>query len=136
MSETLKDRAILKMMGEMTETHSAYEDVVHNWLCDQEDDPLFAGVLTEGKTIKQAWAYCYQEASKVKQGNVAMISDDTVFQWVRDYFLKQEEPIQPTTPPNPNKVTSQPMPNVTATVSAQSTAERGEEEQLSLFDML
>lgn len=85
-----KEKALEKMLEEMQEKHSDAEDSIHNWLCDQNDEKLFDGILQESKSIKQAMFYCIEQAKKIKEGNVAMVVDDTVFEWVRDYFLGNE----------------------------------------------
>lgn len=44
----LKEKALAKMLEEMNKEHSPSEDHVHNWLCEQEDDELFQGILKDG----------------------------------------------------------------------------------------
>lgn len=85
MSE-IKKRALAKMNEEMSQKHSPAVDVIHNWLCDQTDDGLFENICQDGKTIKAAFEYCVNNASKNKENNCAMIADSVVFGWVVDYF--------------------------------------------------
>lgn len=85
MSE-IKQRALAKMNEEMSQKHSPAVDVIHNWLCDQTDDGLFENICQDGKTIKAAFEYCVNNASKNKENNCAMIADSVVFGWVVDYF--------------------------------------------------
>lgn len=85
MSE-IKDKALAKMNEEMSEGHSRSIDVIHNWLCDQEDDELFENICQEGKTISDAYRYCHNKSSEYRDGDCAMVSDDIVFGWVVDYF--------------------------------------------------
>ena len=87
-----KDKALDKMLDEMNKKHSGAEDVIHNWLCDQESEDLFEGILNKDKSIKGALKYCTDQASKQKEGNVAMISDQTVFGWVYKYFTSKKLP--------------------------------------------
>ncbi len=58
----LKQQALDKMLKEMEQEHSLSEDRIHNWLCEQEDDDLFQGVLKEGYTIKAALKYVSNKA--------------------------------------------------------------------------
>ena len=85
MSE-IKDKALAKMNEEMSEGHSRSIDAIHNWLCDQDDDELFEKVCQDGKSINSAYMYCHNKAADYREGNCAMVSDDTVFGWVVDYF--------------------------------------------------
>lgn len=85
MSE-IKKRALAKMNEEMSQKHSPAVDVIHNWLCDQTNDGLFENICQDGKTIKAAFEYCVNNASKNKENNCAMIADSVVFGWVVDYF--------------------------------------------------
>ena len=85
MSE-IKQRALAKMNEEMSQKHSPAVDVIHNWLCVQTDDGLFENICQDGKTIKAAFEYCVNNASKNKENNCAMIADSVVFGWVVDYF--------------------------------------------------
>ena len=88
----LKEKALEKMLDEMNKKHSDIEDSIHNWLCDQTDDELFQGILKDGRTIKGAVQYCISQASKIKMGNGAMVSDDTAFRWVYTYFTDEKAP--------------------------------------------
>ena len=87
---SLKDKAYEKMLKEMNEEHTPTEDVIHNWLCMQEDEKLFEGILKEDRTIKGAVEFCASNASKVKVGNCAVITDGTVFDWVCQYFTNEK----------------------------------------------
>lgn len=90
MEESLKSQALEKMLQEMTKDHTAVEDVIHNWLCDQEDEALFAGVLKVGRTIKGAVKHMANLARKQVTGNMAVVDDATAFGWVRDYFTGED----------------------------------------------
>lgn len=93
MSE-IKKRALTKMNEEMSQKHSPAVDVIHNWLCDQTDDGLFENICQDGKTIKAAFEYCVNNASKNKENNCAMIADSVVFGWVVDYFKSELKEIK------------------------------------------
>lgn len=82
----LKILASEKMLLEMNKKHTEVEDIIHNWICDQEDDLLFEGVLKEDRSIKGAVSYCMSQASRRKTGQMAMADSDTVFRWVKKYF--------------------------------------------------
>lgn len=85
MSE-IKQKAIAKMNNEMSKKHSPAVDVIHDFLCDQNDDELFENICKDGKSIADAYAFCINKASKQRDGKCAMISDSVVFGWVVDYF--------------------------------------------------
>ena len=65
MNQENKELALSKMLEEMNEKHSASEDKIHNWLCDQDDNEvLMQNILKEGKTIKGALDYAKAKARK------------------------------------------------------------------------
>lgn len=86
--------AVSHFDDEMVEAHTPTEDAIHNWIVDhQEDDELISGILTHlDRTIKNAMRYCIRKASKsdYKNGQGAMVDDDTVFSWVKEYFTAEE----------------------------------------------
>lgn len=102
-----KNQALDKMLDEMKKKHSDTEDAIHSWLCNQEEEQLFQGVLKKGRTIKGAVSYCLSKAQKQAGTNhAAMISDATVFSWVREYFLLEkieEHSVQGTVKPSKRK---------------------------------
>lgn len=134
----LKEKALEKMLVEMAEKHTDAEDSIHNWLCDQENEKLFEGILEEGRTIRGAMQHCMSQASKQRVGNTAMIGDQTVYGWVLQYFTDDS------VPKNQNNVqasvkTSEPTekkkPKPKKQEKAKVTAiEEGE--QLSLLDFI
>lgn len=87
---SLRDKTHEKMLKEMNEEHTQSEDMIHNWLCNQDDEKLFKGILKEDRSIKGALKFCISNASKVREGNGAMIPDETVFGWVFQYFIKEK----------------------------------------------
>ena len=86
--------AVSHFDDEMAEAHTPTEDAIHNWIVDhQEDDELIAGILKHlDRTIKDAMAYCIRKASKsdYREGQGALVDDDTVFSWVKEYFISDE----------------------------------------------
>ena len=86
--------AVSHFDDEMAEAHTPTEDAIHNWIVDnQEDDELIAGILTHlDRTIKDAMGYCIRKASKsdYRNGQGAMVDDDTVFSWVKEYFTAEK----------------------------------------------
>lgn len=130
----IKKQALEKMLKELNEEHSATEDVIHNWLCDQDDSQLFTGILKKDRTIGGSIAYCASQARKTTHtGNTAMIDDQKVFGWVREYFIKDKIEIGPAdakvTITAAEKPKKQPKPK-------KRREEKEGEEQLSLFDFL
>lgn len=85
-----KMNALNKMLVEMNKTHSSTEDSIHNWLCKQEDESLFTGILKEDKTINGAMLYCMKKASNLQVNNAAMVDDQTVYDWVKEYFTLEK----------------------------------------------
>lgn len=140
-----KMNALNKMLVEMNKAHSTAEDSIHNWLCKQEDESLMIGILKEDRTIKGALEYCTNKASKLQKSNVAVVDDETVFNWVKEYFNLEFLPIEfkfPTVKKkNPETKKSKPTISKPKEVKSKSkgkvsdfTPMKGE--QLSLLDML
>lgn len=95
--EELLSNVHQKMNQEMSETHSSFEDAIHNWLTDQsENQSLMEAILVDGKSIKDAAAYATNQARKNAVNGVAAITDAQVYQWVVDYYLGQETKITKT----------------------------------------
>ncbi|MCI3027715.1 PcfK-like family protein [Desemzia sp. C1] len=131
----VKQKALEKMLDEMNGEHTGAEDTVHNWLCDQNDEKLFEGILKKGRSIKGAMKYCISEASKQKSGNAAMVDDKRVFSWVREYFTAEKEPeIVADVAAEVTTSASKPVRKVKKKAKAKNTISEGE--QLSLLDML
>ncbi|MGB7595032.1 MAG: Cas9 inhibitor AcrIIA9 family protein [Erysipelotrichaceae bacterium] len=82
-SSTLIEQAHAKMLEEMNNPHSMAEDHIHNWLCNQTDKDLLAGILKAGKSIKNALNTLMSYAKKQR---LQVISDDEGFQIIADYF--------------------------------------------------
>lgn len=135
-----KMNALNKMLVEMNKTHSSTEDSIHNWLCNQEDESLFTGILKEDKTINGAMLYCMKKASSLKVNNTAMVDDQTVYDWVKEYFTleKVDDKKIPVQAKVTHVKTAEAKSNVVVSEgkvkSSEFTPMKGE--QLSLLDML
>ena len=123
--------ALEKMMAEMSKAHSSAEDALHNWLCEQtEDTELMKAILKDGKSIAGAFAYCTQKAKEVAKGcQAAMIDDDTVYSWTKEYFLRDDIKNLPPVAKAVAKTKAK------ATKPKKSIKKGGEEAQLSLFEL-
>ncbi|MCJ0567129.1 PcfK-like family protein [Enterococcus cecorum] len=129
----IKERALTKMLEEMNQSHTHAEDAIHNWLCEQNDDELFAGIMKEDKSIKSAMKYCISQAREESSGNSAMVEDDTVFGWVRDYFINDDIKV------NNNvsaKVITGSKPKKKKTETKKKVEKKEELEQMNLFDFM
>lgn len=131
----IKKMALEKMLKEMQDKHSGAEDAIHNWLCDQGDEKLLRGILNQERTIKGAMQYCISQAEKIKSGNAAMVDDQTVFSWVRRYFVSDQIKVENV----PAVVTTSTKPAAKTKNENRSrvtSAKPKEQEQLSLLDFL
>lgn len=131
--------ALEKMLAEMNDNNSQSVERIHQWLCKQTNQDLFKGILTDGKTMNGALTYCSQKAQELaKNDRFAMVEDDTVYQWVSDYFIHYDLP-KPT-PQKKGKTQSatktKPKPVNMVTKKTSHPLERekgGSEQQLDLF---
>lgn len=124
-----------KMMKEMSEEHTPTEDIIHNWLCEQEDDEdLLIGILKNDRTIKGALAYITAKAKKLysSQGSVAAIDSYTVFPWVREYFVSNE--IELPSKAVATVAASAGVPSLTS--KEKQVAKSEEDDQMNIFDFL
>lgn len=115
------------MLEEMNQNHTHAEDSIHNWLCEQNDDELFKGILKEGKSIRLSMKYCMGQATKQMVNNCAMIDNQTVFEWVKEYFIRDDIKVD-------NNISAK-----VTTTSRPKTNKKSiskEHEQLDLFDFL
>lgn len=143
MSTDLKQQALAKMLVEMNQEHSPSEDCVHNWICEQEDEELFLGVLKDGHTIKASMKYAMDKAREFAQNGVACIDDQTVFGWIREYFLsnRKTEPVKKTNPKPAKTATAKARqgiwPGDDVKPKEPKKAKKGVvENQMSIFDFL
>lgn len=83
----IKEKALAKMLEELNKPHDIAMDRIHNWICDQEDEDLFQGILKDGYSIKCSLDYAKNKARKFAENGVACIDDETVYGWVKEYFL-------------------------------------------------
>ena len=82
------DRAIDKIRDEMAKDGGRYAQVVGDYLTGYlRGHPAAAGkILEKGKTIAGSLEAMREEASKVKQGSVAVLDDETAFGVVLRYY--------------------------------------------------
>ena len=135
----IKDKALSKMLVEMANEHTSTEDKIHNWLCDQNDDELFAGVFDTKKSIGQAVEFCGSKARELAMRGVAMVDVDTVYGWVRYYFvtpdIKFDKPNLSNVATNTATEKTKPKPKPKAKKKA-SKIEMPKGEQLDLLSFL
>nr|DAP17298.1 MAG TPA: PcfK-like protein [Caudoviricetes sp.] len=87
----IKEKALAKLLEELNQPHDLALDRIHNWICDQEDEELFQGILKERYSLKCALKYAKEKARKFAENGVACIDDETVFGWIRDYFISNSK---------------------------------------------
>ncbi|WPH48384.1 Cas9 inhibitor AcrIIA9 family protein (plasmid) [Enterococcus faecalis] len=90
---TAQEQALEKMLKELETEHDDTIEYIHNWLCKQNDEPLFQGILKEDRTIKGAITYCMGKAQEqAKDQSSTMVADEVVFRWVKEFFLLEKLP--------------------------------------------
>lgn len=87
----IKEKALAKLLEELNQPHDAALDRVHNWICNQEDNELFEGILKERYSLKCALSFAKEKARKFAENGVACIDDATVFRWIREYFISNSK---------------------------------------------
>ena len=67
----IKEKALAKLLEELNKPHDLSLDRIHNWICDQEDEELFQGILKERYSLKCALKYdCHFESIVVEKNSV------------------------------------------------------------------
>ena len=87
----IKEKALAKLLEELNQPHDNSLDRIHNWICDQEDEELFKGILKERYSLKCALSHAKEKARKFAENGVACIDDATVFRWIREYFISNSQ---------------------------------------------
>ena len=136
MSE-IKQKAIAKMNNEMSKKHSPAVDVIHNFLCDQNDDELFENICKDGKSIADAYAFCINKASEQRDDNCAMISDSVVFGWVVDYFNSELKAVKSKATANvsTNNESQYANKKETSKIDVKPSQKKADFERINLFEL-
>ena len=82
----VKLQALEVMNKELSKKHGPGKDMVHNALCDLDDDELFEGIVKPGKSISDALQYAASKAKDFAESGVAGVDDDFVINYVIEYF--------------------------------------------------
>ncbi len=88
--ETIKEKALSKMLQEMQNNKSRAIDKIHTWICNQDDQKLFEGILKDGKTLENAFKYAAKKAMVQQISGVAAVDDEEVYEWIVEYFKSTE----------------------------------------------
>ncbi|HAP4010601.1 TPA: hypothetical protein IUV54_002823 [Enterococcus faecalis] len=90
---TAQEQALEKMLKELETEHDDTVEYIHNWLCKQNDESLFQGILKEDRTIKGAVNYCMGKAKEQAENQTsAMVPDEVAFDWIKEYFILEKLP--------------------------------------------
>ena len=109
---------------------SPFESIIRRYLeMLAEQDKLFAETFKKpNKSVAECCKYIKQEAQKLKDGNVAIVEDATVYGWAVHYY--DEDDIKVESTPAAKVVASAPKPAKPA------EPKKPEARQLSIFDFL
>ena len=90
---TAQEQALEKMLKELETEHDNTVEYIYNWLCKQNDESLFQGILKEDRTIKGAVTYCMGKAKEQAENQTsAMVPDEVAFRWIKEYFMLEKLP--------------------------------------------
>lgn len=88
-ADDIKDLAIRKLEDELKNaSDKPFAEAVIGHLIERcgEDRGLCEDVLQENKTWKKCSEYIYKQARGQAKGTMAVVKDDTVYEWAEDYF--------------------------------------------------
>lgn len=82
------NQAIEKIKAEMEENKNPYTEIIGNYVIQQiQVNPQVAeAIINEEKTLAESLEQMRKEALKVKQGDIAILTDEQAFKIIRDYF--------------------------------------------------
>lgn len=124
-------------MAEKTEKkESAFEGIIRKYLeMLAGQDPLFAETFKKpNKSIEECCRYIKQEAQKVKDGNVAIVEDATVYGWATHYY--DEDDIKVESAPKAKVSTPASTPTTKPAPKPSEPRKPQVGDQLSIFDFL
>ena len=58
-----------------------------------DDELLASGLESADKSIQECFKYVYEQARKIKDGNVAMVEDTKVYGWAVHYYIEPKDVI-------------------------------------------
>lgn len=135
---TNKETALKKIAVELGKDPDSTERLIFGWLKRQNDDFLFTGALKGDRTLKQSVTFAQGKAQKLaRQGNVAVVDDETVFSWIYEYFTadKVDVPKVNGTVGTSKKKTAKKTKESISSITKKEDFEtvKGGDEQVSLF---
>lgn len=86
MISAIKEQALEVMNKELSKKHGQGEDMIHNMICDMDDDELFEAIVKPGKSIGDALQYVASKAKEFENNGVAGVNDDFVINYAIEYF--------------------------------------------------
>lgn len=120
------------------EAKTKNEQLLLDYLNQNASAALIEKINTGKKTLAQCWSYIVSEASKLKNGNCAVIDDTTVFGWAIHFFeedsIEAKEHYATSGVSTKTSKTDKPKPKEDKKPS-KAKPEPPQSEQLSLFDM-
>lgn len=112
----VREQALEIMNQELSKPHGQGEDMIHNMLCDMDDEELFEGIIKPGKSIADALQYAASKAKEFASRGVAGVTDDFVINYAIEYFKSDKTAVpviasvganQVSKPIEPRRVVSQ-----------------------------
>lgn len=89
-----REKLLWEFLDMEKEEDAAYGMIVKHLFC-YEDYSLHERISLEQKSLKECMEYLFGQAWKrANQGRCSCASEEEVFGWARDYFLKEEIPEQ------------------------------------------
>ncbi|OFI48852.1 hypothetical protein BG261_05540 [Floricoccus tropicus] len=136
-----KDKALAKMLEEITDKTTPQIHRIHNWICYQEDEELFNGILKKGKTLNEAYEFITSKARELAVNGSIFIEDDDVFSWVKEYYASDKIVVDMPVKKIPTPKKSEPLPDEILKVvnhKPKPTKKKSKEEsgQMTIFDFL
>lgn len=130
------EKQIIMANKNIEKKESAFEGIIRRYLeLAAEQDALFAASFAKpNKSISECCKYIKQEAQKMKDGNVAIIEDSTVYGWAKHYY--DEDDIKIEIAPPVKVASSRPTPTTTVKTVPTEPAKPKAGDQLSLFDFI
>lgn len=86
MSE-LTNKAIARITDEMMAINTRNAIKIEEYLTNKcKGDEIANKLLAEDKTLKACIAHCKKKATPQKEGEIAMVTDEEVYEWIDEYY--------------------------------------------------
>ena len=125
-----------KLLKEMESNSNPSIDNIHVYLNQNMDGHLASKVLSEEKTIQEAFKYVFSKAKEQTKGSAsAMVPKETVYEWVKEFYLNDDIKVKKAIKEVKKKATNKKVTSNVQQSKKSSKVKDNGYEQISLFSL-